>query len=109
MRVTKKLLQPLVTHMHQPERDRERFYAQLGKRPRNVFPLKVAAEDGLTLGAHRGVARRLLSHALIAAPMTSTCSPESSRRSRGRTPTISASSPRLDLVERHAAVAFVGT
>ena len=41
--------------MHQPEIDRERFYAQLRKRPRDVFPLKVAAEDGLTLGAHRGV------------------------------------------------------
>ncbi len=28
--------------------------AQLGKRPRDVFPLAVTAEEGLTLGSYRG-------------------------------------------------------
>lgn len=55
IRVSKKALQPLVVYLHEPEIDRERFYAQLRKRPRDVFPLAVTAEEGLTLGSYRGV------------------------------------------------------
>ncbi len=55
IRVSKKALQPLVVSSYDPEIDRERFYAQLGKRPRDVFPLAVTAEEGLTLGSYRGV------------------------------------------------------